>query len=119
MHAAPFWAGLRLADLTQTTDGAAHSSSGGGAQGPRTASNLLVAGAALPHTDNGTLNGVLAAERAGVAAVLRNLNLLDLATQRRTVTVTVLACDSDLDRALGLRLACPRAKCASRTQNVP
>ena len=104
-------AGLRLADLTQTTDGAAHSGRSGGAHAPRATGNLLVASAAFPDTNNATLDGVLAAERAGVAAVLRNLNLLDLATERRAVAGAVLARDSDLDRTLGLRLACSCERC--------
>lgn len=103
---------LRLAQLTQTTDGAkvnsvkknipAHSSSGGGVKRPGATGNDLVAGVAVPDTDGSALHGVLAAERAGVAAVLRDFDLLDLATERRAVARAVLACDSNLDRALRL-----------------
>lgn len=93
---------LRLADLTQTADGAADGSSSSGVEGPRATSNRLVAGVAVPDTHSLALHGVLAAERASVAAVLGDFNLLDLATERRTVTRAVLAGDSNLDRALRL-----------------
>ena len=103
---------LRLAQLTQTTDGAkvnstqknvpAHSSCGGGVKRPGATGNDLLASAAAPNTDGSALHGVLTAERAGVAAVLRDFDLLDLATERRAVARAVLACDSNLDRALRL-----------------
>ena len=43
-----------------------------------------------------TLDGVLAAEGAGVAGVLRDFDLLHLLTERGTVTGTVLSGDADL-----------------------
>ena len=95
-------AGLRLADLTQTTDRAADGSGSSGVHRPRTTGNDLLASAAAPNTHGLALDGVLTAERACVATVLQDFDLLDLATKRRAVTRAVLACDSDLDSALRL-----------------
>ena len=56
----------------------------------------------MPDTNSLAFDSVLSAERAGVTAVLLDFDLLDLTTKRRTVTGTVLAGDSNLDRALRL-----------------
>lgn len=75
----------------------------------------LAAGSAVPDTDGGALDGVLSAELADVAGVLCNLacsvsarlsqrecpgrahlHLLDLLTERGTVTGTVLSRNADL-----------------------
>jgi len=63
------------------------------------ASLHLLAVAAVPDADSLPLHGILAAERARVLGVLRDLNLLDDLTQRGTVTGAVLAGDPDLLRA--------------------
>jgi len=60
-----------------------------------------VAGFAVPDTDGGALDAVLSAELAHVAGVLCDLHLLDLLTERGTVTGTVLSGNSDLLCALG------------------
>lgn len=73
-----------------------------GAEGPSTTGHDLLAGTALPDADGLALDRVLAAESAGVLGVLRDLDLLDLATERGTVTGTVLSGDSNLDSALRL-----------------
>ena len=59
--------------------------------GPSTSSNGFLARFALPDTDSGTLDSVLSAEGAGVAGVLRDLHLLDLLTERGTVSVGELS----------------------------
>lgn len=48
-----------------------------------------------------TLDSVLAAEGADVAGVLGDFHLLDLLTERGTITGSVLAGDADLLGALG------------------
>lgn len=58
----------------------------------------------MPDAHSLALHGVLTAERAGVAAVLLDFDLLDLATERRAVARAVLAGNANLDRAL--RLSC-------------
>jgi hypothetical protein len=69
--------------------------------GPGTTSNGLLAGLALPDSDSSTLDGVLSAEGAGVAGVLRDFHLLDLLTERGTVSVEVsLASVSAVGRSL-------------------
>lgn len=82
------------------------SGSSRGAEGPSTAGHDLLAGAALPDADSLALDRVLAAESAGVLGVLRDLDLLDLTTERGTVTGTVLSGDSNLDSALRLLARC-------------
>lgn len=55
--------------------------------GVGTTGDGLVAALALPDTNSLALHGVLAAEGADVTGVLRNFGLLDLLTQRGTVSV--------------------------------
>jgi hypothetical protein len=57
----------------------------------------------LPDTNGLTLDGVFTAESTGVTSVLRDFHLLNLLTQRRTVTGTVFTGDSDLTSAFGLQ----------------
>lgn len=52
-----------------------------------TTGNGLVARLAVPDTGRMTLDGDLSAEGAGVAGVLGDFHLLDLLTERGTVTV--------------------------------
>jgi len=53
----------------------------------------LLARLAVPDTGGVTLDGVLAAEGAEVAGVLRDFNLLHLLTERGTITVGSLLVD--------------------------
>ena len=55
--------------------------------GVGTTGDGLVAALALPDTNSLALHGVLSAEGADVTCVLRNFGLLDLLTQRGTVSV--------------------------------
>lgn len=48
------------------------------------------------------MHAYLAAERAGIFAVLRDFHLLDHLTQRGTITGTIFTNDSNLLGALGL-----------------
>jgi len=86
--------------------------------GVGSSSGGLAAGAAVPDSNGGALDGVLSAELAHVAGVLCNLinvrergvlrvlrsllsgnahlHLLHLLTERGTITGTVLSCDADL-----------------------
>lgn len=81
----------------------ADGSSRGGAKSPGATSDGLVASLAVPDTNSLALDSVLAAEGARVLGVLRDLDLLDLSSERGTVSGTVLAGDADLGSALGLR----------------
>ena len=51
------------------------------------ASNGLLARPAVPDTGGVTLHGVLSAERTGVLGVLGDFHLLDLLTERSTISV--------------------------------
>ena len=53
---------------------------------PCSAGNSLLAGLALPDSDGFALHSVLAAEGTGVSGVLGNFHLLDLFTERGTVS---------------------------------
>jgi hypothetical protein len=85
--------------LAKAPDRAPDRGVGGSGHGVRAASQGLLAALALPDANNLALDGVLAAEGAGVGGVLRDLRLLDLLTNHGTVAGTVLAHDSDLLRA--------------------
>lgn len=93
---------LSLSELAQAADAAADDSRSCRAELPGTASNNLLAPAALPDADGSALDRVAAAERASVLCVLRNLNLLDLLARGRAVARAVLADNTHLSRALGL-----------------
>ena len=54
--------------------------------GPGTTSDSLLAASALPDADGLALDGVLAAERAGVASVLADFHLLHLLSKRGAVS---------------------------------
>jgi hypothetical protein len=82
--------------LTQTTNGGANGDGSGGGGSVSTTGGHLVATRARPDSDVSTLNGVLTAELASVLRVLRNFDLLDLLTDGRTITGSVLSDDSDL-----------------------
>lgn len=56
--------------------------------GVGTTSSGLLAALAVPDADSLSLDGVLAAESAGVLGVLGGLHLLDHLPQRGTVSVT-------------------------------
>ena len=56
-------------------------------EGVGTTGDSLLARLAVPDTGRVTLDGVLAAEGAGVAGVLRDFNLLHLLTERGTIAV--------------------------------
>lgn len=96
----PKQAYLNLGKLTETTDGGSRGGSSGSRNGPGSSSNGLAAGPAFPDTDGLALDGVLSAEGAGVAGVLRDFHLLDLFTERGTVSDTVFTGHSDLLCAL-------------------
>jgi hypothetical protein len=65
----------------------------------------LLARLAVPDTGGVTLDGVLAAEGAEVAGVLRDFNLLHLLTERGTITgVLVSRCSWSVGSQLGARV---------------
>jgi len=55
--------------------------------GPGSSGNGLLAGLAFPDSNGLALNGVLSAEGAGVAGVLGDFHLLDLLTERGTISM--------------------------------
>lgn len=73
---------LGVDDLTETTDGGADGAGRRGGEDVSAAGVLLSAALALPDTDSGALDGVLAARGAGVARVLGDLHLLDAGCER-------------------------------------
>jgi hypothetical protein len=107
-------------EFTKTTDGTTDGSSGDSARGqllflisqywifdipdsPSSTSQASSAAAAFPDTDRLSLDRVLTAESASVLAVLGDFNLLDLLTEGRTVTGTVLSDNSGFLGTLGLK----------------
>lgn len=87
---------LLVLDVTETTDGAADRNSRGGRDDVRATSDHLAAATALPDAGGSAAHSRLAAERADVAGVLRDLSLLRDLTQRRTIAGAVLAHDANL-----------------------
>ena len=87
---------LLVLDVTETTDGAADRNSRGGRHDVRATSNHLAAATALPDAGRSATHRRLAAERADVLGVLRDLSLLRDLTQRRTIAGAVLAHDANL-----------------------
>ena len=76
-----------------------------------TAGDSLLARLAVPDTGGVTLDGVLAAEGAGVAGVLRDFDLLHLLTEGGTIAGVLVSCWSQIMEAqLGARVCrvCPR-----------
>lgn len=86
---------LDLGDFPQTTQSRAHGSGGGSGDGVGTSSNSLPAALAVPDTGGVALDGGLSAEGAGVGSVLRDFHLLDLLTERGTISGTVLSGHAD------------------------
>ena len=101
-----FTKNLLLLELTETTDGTSDGSSGGGGDDVGTASKSLAAALALPDAGGGSLDGGLAAERAGVLGVLGDFSLLDLLSEGSTITGAVLTNDTDLLCSLGHFVLC-------------
>lgn len=64
----------------------------------------LVAGLALPDANHSALHRVFPAKAAEVFRVLTNFDLLDLLTQRGTITGAVLADNPDLLRTFRLQM---------------
>merc|ERR1712139_115851 len=91
---------LDLGHLAKATDGRLGGDSSSRAWLPGATGDDLAAGLAVPDANVGALQGVLAAEGAGVGSVLRDLVTLQLLTDGSTITGTVLTNDSGLLRAL-------------------
>ena len=91
--------------LPQTADGRPDRGGGGGGVGPGTSGDLdaAVLGAARPDADGVTLYAVLSAEGAGVLRVLRDFHLLDGLSEGGAIASAVLADNTDLLSALGLK----------------
>lgn len=80
-------------------------------EGVGTTGDGLLARLAVPDTGRVTLDGVLAAEGAGVAGVLRDFDLLHLLTEGGTIAgVLVSRCSQIMEAQLGARVCrvCPR-----------
>ena len=94
---------LDLSLLTEATDGGSHGDRGSSVESISTARLGLVAALALPDADNCALHAELSAETAEVFGVLTNLNLLDLLTQRGTISGAVFTDNPDLFCTLRLQ----------------
>ena len=88
-------------ELAETAHGGSDGAGVGRAQSISTASLRLVASAAAPDADGLAAEGELAAERAEVLGVLRNLELLRALTRVSSVAGTVAAHHAHLHRTLG------------------
>jgi hypothetical protein len=73
---------------------------------PGTTGNGLLARLALPDSDSSALDGVLSAEGAGVAGVLGDFHLLDLLTERGTVSVRDVSLASVSSRSVAGSIGC-------------
>lgn len=89
-------ASLSLSHFSQSSDGRSDSGGSSSGNGVSTTSNGLLTGRTSPDTSSTSLDGLLTTERTLVSSVLLNFQLLDLSSQRGTVTDTVLTCDTDL-----------------------
>ena len=82
--------------FSQSSDG--RSDSGGSSSGDSvsTTSDSLLTRRTRPDTSGTSLDGLLTTERTIVSSVLLDFQLLDLSSQRGTVTDTVLTSDTNL-----------------------
>lgn len=110
---------LGFGHLSQSSDG--RSDSGGGCSGNSvsTTGNGLLTRRTRPDTSSTSLDGLLTTEGAVVSSVLLDFQLLDLSSQRGTVTDTVLTCDTYLlsslspveKNAVSVSKNCPKLWC--------
>lgn len=87
---------LGLSHIPQSSDSRSDSGSSSGRHGVSTTGNGLLTRGTGPHTGSTSPHGLLTAERAVVTGMLLDFQLLDLSSQGRTVTHTVLTSDTDL-----------------------
>ena len=87
---------LRILQLLETSNGGTNSRRSRSTELPASTSDLLLAASARPDTSSLSSDGVLAAERAGVSGVRRDLESLGDLSQRGTITSSVLTSDTDL-----------------------
>lgn len=92
-----------LVHFAKTTNCWSDGGCGCGRVHPCAASNNSLASFAWPDSDTRSLHGILAAECAGVFAVLGNFDLLDHFTQWRTISCAVFTNNSNLLGTLGLK----------------
>ena len=92
---------LSLSHLSQSSDSRSDGRSSSGGHSVGTTSDSLSAGSASPDTDSTSLDRLLTTEGAVVSSVLLDLKLLNLSSQRRTVSDTVLTGDTNLLSSLG------------------
>lgn len=87
--------------ISQSSDGRSDGGGGHGSVDVGSSGDDLVALGAVPDSGGLSLHGLLSAERAGVAGVLGDLELLGHLTEGSSITGSVLSDDSDLLRSLG------------------
>jgi len=88
---------LAIADiLLQSVDSGSGSLGGDGRELPSSSGDVSSAGFASPDSDGGSSDGVLSTEGADIFGSLKNLNSLDLLSEFRSVSSSVLSGDSDL-----------------------
>jgi hypothetical protein len=80
----------------QTSNGTADSDGRSSGKSVGTSSNSLTARSAVPDSSASSLDRVLSAKDALVSRVLRDLDLSHKLTESRTVSGSVLSCNSDL-----------------------
>lgn len=91
---------LSLGHFSQSSDGRSDSGGSSGGHSVSTTSDGLLTGSTSPDTSSTSLNSFLTTEGTVVSGVLLDFQLLDLSSQRGTVTDTVLTCDTDLFSSL-------------------
>lgn len=87
---------LSFDHVSQSSDGRSDSGSGSGRNGVSTTSNGLLTRRTVPDTGSTSFDSLLTTEGTVVSGVLLHFQLLDLSSQRRTVTDTVLTSDTNL-----------------------
>jgi hypothetical protein len=87
---------LCFVDLPQPTDCTPDGSCGGRCYCPGTSSDNLLTRSASPDSNSLPPDSILATESAGVTGVLCDFHLLDLFSERGTVTGTVFSSNADL-----------------------
>lgn len=87
--------------ISQSSDGGSDGSRSDGSVDVGSSGDDLVALGTVPDSGGLSLHGLLSAERAGVAGVLCDFELLGHLTEGSTITGSVLSDDSDLLSSLG------------------
>lgn len=87
---------LSFDHVSQSSDGGSDGGGGSGGDSVSTTGNSLLTRSTRPDTSGTSLDGLLTTESTVVSRVLLDFQLLDLSSQRRTITNTVLTGNTNL-----------------------